>query len=587
MKYRVDVPPLSQFTFCIWMMSQNLTYSHPILSYSKHERDRYIRARVTGGGRRLRTSILEQEVANVVVELEEQIWYHVCQSWDTNTGRWQAYLNGRLVGDGVNAALRGSVIPGGGEIVLGQEYTDFDKGLEDGIEGEIFGFNMILSSTTEEPNHKYYHKDSRETSHRDTKTDRQSLYVRLADLQSDKTANKQVHTTPFVQISPDHHEITEGTYETLTLHRDTPTKQIKLAQKNELENTLRPPTSGIPFWNVVNQAGREGRFKGEIESLALTNLPIYETPPALPTHDDSQKTTPSFEVLYSQKNFKGNQWYDQNDFFPGELLKTWKFKQTKRDKQRNNRRPNHRAKSKPINKDLYPYPSENVNVYVTQGDHSIFKRDTGEKNVEILNPSTVLFYPVSVQVYPRAESPDYPEHTEVEDRLKNHRPAAKQDEEESYEVLYSRLHYTGGTGKQTKPKNQPADKNLRHRVLPQSIRDKINDDREFVEPNKIRHVADDDKEPSSIYVFDDVNVNNHNVFNRWHKKYPEDEDARSRRVPKSAGRKLVELGYKKCLLDGGAPLDRDVANLISWTLTPVRVFGGAIIQNATPNCGRF
>lgn len=32
-------------------------------------------------------------------------------------------------------------------MVVGQEYTDFDKGLDDGIEGDIFGFNLVLSST--------------------------------------------------------------------------------------------------------------------------------------------------------------------------------------------------------------------------------------------------------------------------------------------------------------------------------------------------------------------------------------------------------------------------------------------------------
>lgn len=37
MKYKVDVPPLSQFTFCIWMKSHNLTYAHPILSYSSEK----------------------------------------------------------------------------------------------------------------------------------------------------------------------------------------------------------------------------------------------------------------------------------------------------------------------------------------------------------------------------------------------------------------------------------------------------------------------------------------------------------------------------------------------------------------------
>lgn len=38
------------------------------------------------------------------------------------------------------------VIPEGGDIVLGQEYTDFDKGLEEGIEGSVLGFNLLLAS---------------------------------------------------------------------------------------------------------------------------------------------------------------------------------------------------------------------------------------------------------------------------------------------------------------------------------------------------------------------------------------------------------------------------------------------------------
>lgn len=37
------------------------------------------------------------------------------------------------------------MIPGGGDAVVGQEYTDFDKGLDDGIEGEVFGFNLLTS----------------------------------------------------------------------------------------------------------------------------------------------------------------------------------------------------------------------------------------------------------------------------------------------------------------------------------------------------------------------------------------------------------------------------------------------------------
>lgn len=44
--------------------------------------------------------------------------------------------------------MKNVVIGEGGDIVVGQEYTDFDKGLDDGIEGHVFGFNFVLSPTT-------------------------------------------------------------------------------------------------------------------------------------------------------------------------------------------------------------------------------------------------------------------------------------------------------------------------------------------------------------------------------------------------------------------------------------------------------
>lgn len=43
------------------------------------------------------------------------------------------------------------MIPSNGDIVLGQEYTDFDKGLEEGVEGAVLGFNLLLSSAFDSP----------------------------------------------------------------------------------------------------------------------------------------------------------------------------------------------------------------------------------------------------------------------------------------------------------------------------------------------------------------------------------------------------------------------------------------------------
>lgn len=51
--------------------------------------------------------------------------------------------------------LVGHVIPKGGDIVVGQEYTDFDKGLEEGIEGAVLGFNLLLVSAFERTKYLY------------------------------------------------------------------------------------------------------------------------------------------------------------------------------------------------------------------------------------------------------------------------------------------------------------------------------------------------------------------------------------------------------------------------------------------------
>lgn len=52
------------------------------------------------------------------------------------------------------------MIPSSGDIVVGQEYTDFDKGFEEGIEGAVFGFNLVLSSAFEKSD-DYYPESNR------------------------------------------------------------------------------------------------------------------------------------------------------------------------------------------------------------------------------------------------------------------------------------------------------------------------------------------------------------------------------------------------------------------------------------------
>lgn len=53
------------------------------------------------------------------------------------------------------------------------------------------------------------------------------------------------------------------------------------------------------------------------------------------------------------------------------------------------------------------------------------------------------------------------------------------------------------------------------------------------------------------------------------------------------GQELVKLSYVRCELGKGSPQIGGSLMLISWSRTPVRIFGGAILKNARMDCGNF
>ncbi|XP_018330768.1 uncharacterized protein LOC108740788 isoform X2 [Agrilus planipennis] len=146
LRYTKKVPVIEEFTFCIWMKVDNFTYPQPILSYSKDSKTRLIRVWLTPEGEDINFAIMEIPVFKIPLILQIDQWYHFCTSWDNQYGAWALYVNGKIAKVGFNQELRDVIIPEGGDIVVGQELTDMDKGLDDGIEGTIFGFNMVLSS---------------------------------------------------------------------------------------------------------------------------------------------------------------------------------------------------------------------------------------------------------------------------------------------------------------------------------------------------------------------------------------------------------------------------------------------------------
>ncbi|KAL0105674.1 hypothetical protein PUN28_015857 [Cardiocondyla obscurior] len=146
LKWELPVPEIHEFTFCLWVKSTDLTYPHSIFSYSRNERERLIRSWISSRGRSIHLEIDGVEIFRRPARIREHRWYHICQSWENRVGRYALWLDGHLVSQGRSKERTGHVIAEGGDIVLGQEYTDFDKGLEEGIEGSVLGFNLLLAS---------------------------------------------------------------------------------------------------------------------------------------------------------------------------------------------------------------------------------------------------------------------------------------------------------------------------------------------------------------------------------------------------------------------------------------------------------
>ncbi|XP_063988585.1 uncharacterized protein LOC135168392 [Diachasmimorpha longicaudata] len=146
LRWELSVPEIHEFTFCEWIKSTNLTYPHSIFSYSKNGTDRLVRAWISPFGRSLHLEINSIEIlAEPAIILEDQ-WYHICLSWDNREGRYGLWVDGKIKVDDFFLGMAGHVIPASGDLVLGQEFTDFDKGLEEGIEGAVLGFNLLLAS---------------------------------------------------------------------------------------------------------------------------------------------------------------------------------------------------------------------------------------------------------------------------------------------------------------------------------------------------------------------------------------------------------------------------------------------------------
>jgi len=144
LKYNTSVPAIEDFTTCIWLKSDNYSLPHNILSYTKGDEFSFLQIWIENG-QHIKMEMLDNPIFSVPVVLKEYQWYHICVTWNSPAALWGLFLNGKLLSSRNYFKLQNVKIPPNGAIVVGQDYTNINKGTEDGIEGDIYGFNIILA----------------------------------------------------------------------------------------------------------------------------------------------------------------------------------------------------------------------------------------------------------------------------------------------------------------------------------------------------------------------------------------------------------------------------------------------------------
>ncbi|CAK1588079.1 unnamed protein product [Parnassius mnemosyne] len=300
-QYDIDTPPIREFTFCAWIRFYDLDNEQGLFSYVVNG-NRIIRLWLDSGGQFMKVSINEKVATKFSVDIVRDVWKHICLSYQSDYGAWALYIDGRLVTCETMQSLFGFILPGGGSVIIGYGTSHV---IPSGLEGEVFGVNMILSSTIER-NHTLkrdpLYEQKRFLQNR-VIGNKNLKYIVLGEMDSYEIKNNFETTKP--PSSPKTtkyyiHFALPYSFAENNIHFDNISSSPKSAiESNEREimdfsmvdPTLTTDKSKINFWSLLHQVGKEEKIKGypknnmEVErdastsNLFTTTIPIWETSP--------------------------------------------------------------------------------------------------------------------------------------------------------------------------------------------------------------------------------------------------------------------------------------------------------------------
>ncbi|XP_062918880.1 neuronal pentraxin-2-like [Mobula hypostoma] len=136
-----SLPELYSLTVCVWLKSKASVGMGTPFSYAVPGQVNEIV--LLEWGKKPAELLINDKVARLPLKINDGRWHHVCITWTTRDGQWEAYQDGTRQGSGDNLAPWHPIKPGG-TLVLGQE-QDMAGGRYDAAQafvGELAEFNV-------------------------------------------------------------------------------------------------------------------------------------------------------------------------------------------------------------------------------------------------------------------------------------------------------------------------------------------------------------------------------------------------------------------------------------------------------------
>ncbi|XP_062841120.1 neuronal pentraxin-2a [Trichomycterus rosablanca] len=140
-RFKKSLPEMYAFTVCMWLKSSASPGIGTPFSYGVPGQANEI-VLIEWGTNPIEL-LVNDKVAQLPLSVGDGRWHHICITWTTRDGFWEAYQDGERLGTGENLAPWHPIKPGG-VIILGQE-QDIVGGRFDATQafvGELSHFNM-------------------------------------------------------------------------------------------------------------------------------------------------------------------------------------------------------------------------------------------------------------------------------------------------------------------------------------------------------------------------------------------------------------------------------------------------------------